>query len=476
MTAPRCSAGTGERNRSPAVSPLAFATAPSPRWERIATALLLLLFVIVGINNIQNRAFEGQDYGFHVTSTLRLVYQPEAWFAQDLTNRPLIYWIAVDGFHLTGGRAPFAFAAGVFLLLNTGALWLLHDSSRRFITLPALRIAALTLIAFWPATTIGTVVFAADAMAQPPFALLCWGLLRWSESATDRHSVTFAGLAGVGLAIGNFAKFTFIFLPAGVLVLAFLAWRWQHATTRRALILVALAVLMPTAVGAWLQHQSSAAVEHKSAHHTFSWAGTGEMTWRSLLGVKWSDARVFNAPGYWDPEFINGKRYLPLLRENDYSYPALLHLGTFSDVLDFSHGGSQLSGRPRPEPQKSFSQWAVRLGVLFSIPGVIAIVLFSARIVRSAARPDRPPRFGATIWLVLGLNWFVPLVVILPFVHHAYQWGYWLPRLVIPALWSFGLCLFTWMDELVGHRPSLGMAIAILTTFQAALQILSVWY
>ena len=448
----------------------------SSRWERIAIGLLLALFVVVGVNNIGNDAFEGQDYGFHVLSTFRLLNNPNAWFAQDVTHRPLIYWIAINGFHLTHARAPFQFASIVFLLLNAGALWLLHDSTRRFIALPALRISALALIAFWPATTITTVVFAADAMAQPFFALLCWSLIRWHEAASERQATTFAALGGIALALGNFAKFTFILLPAGVLVLAFLAWRWRHANPRRVLTLVSLAALVPTAVGAWLHHQAAAALEPDTDRHRFNWKGAGDMTWRTLLFPKSSDTRIFAAPGYWDPEIINGKEYLPLLRENDYSYPALLHLGTFSDVLDFSYGGSQRSGRPRPEPQKTFSQWSVRLGVLFTVPVVIAVLIFTTRTLRATVYPSRSPRFGAVIWLVLGLNWYVPLVITLPFVEHAYQWGYWLPRLVLPALWSFGLCLFTWIDEHIVECTSLARVIAIIVGLQMCLQIGSVWY
>jgi 4-amino-4-deoxy-L-arabinose transferase-like glycosyltransferase len=380
---------------------------PFSRWERILSTVLIAAFVIVGVNNIGNDAFEGQDYGFHVLSTFRLLHDPSAWFAQDITHRPLIYWIAINGFHLTDARAPFAFASGVFLLLNTGALWLVHDSTRRFIASPVLRISALALIAFWPVTLITTVVFAADAMAPPFFALLCWSLLRWYESAankngrasescrsgfmprTDRsieasrhnaaptvsvrsvslpldRSTAFAALAGVALVLGNFAKFTFILLPAGVFVLAFIAWHRGAVRARQVLTLVALAALAPTAAGVWLHQKAAEAIGKNRDHHRFNWKGTGEMRWGSLLLPKWTDHRIFAAPGYWDPEIINGKEYLPLLRENDYSYPALLHLGIFTDVLDFSNGGSQRGVRPRPQPQKTFSQWSVRLGVVFT--------------------------------------------------------------------------------------------------------------
>lgn len=448
----------------------------SSRWERILIAALLTAFIIVGTNSIGNDAFEGQDYGFHVLSTFRLLNNPSAWFAQDVTHRPLIYWIAINGFHLTDAKAPFQFASFVFLLLNTGALWLVHDSTRRFITQPPLRVAALALIAFWPATLVTTVVFAADALAQPFFALLCWSLVRWREAPSERTAAGFAALAGTALALGNFAKFTFTLLPAGLLVLALLAWRWHRPPPRRILVLLTLAVLMPTAVGAWLHTKSTKALEQESPHHAFNWRGTGEMTWRSLLMPKWSDRRILAAPGYWDPEYINGKEYLPLLRENDYSYPALLHLGTFTDVLDFSYGGSQRSGRPRPQPQKTFSQWSVRLGVLFTVFAVIAVLFFTARAVRATVRPSPPPSFDIIVWLILGLNWYVPLVITLPFVEHAYQWGYWLPRLVMPGLWSFGLCLFAWLDQFTATRSSLAHITAIIVGLQVCLQIGSVWY
>ena len=456
--------------------PLRRVILPSPRWERVATAVLLAFFVIVGINLIGNDAFEGQDYGFHVVSTFRLLNNPDAWFAQDVTHRPLIYWIAIDGFRLTQGRAPFAFASAVFLLLNTGGLWLLHDSTRRFIAMPTLRLAALALIAFVPATMVTTVVFAADAMAQPFFALLCWSLVRWHEVKSERHAIAFAALSGLALALGNFAKFTFILVPAGVLLVAFLAWRWRHATLRRSFILVTLAAIAPTSVGAWLHYKCTQAIEGRTDHHRFNWKGAGNMTWKSLLIPKWSDRRIFAAPGYWDPEYIDGKKYLPLLRENDYSYPALLHLGTFTDVLDFSYGGSQRSGRPRPEPQKTFSQLAVRLGLLFTVAAVIAAAVYIVRSLRAVTRPNRSPPFGVVVWLVLGLNWFVPLAATLPLVEHAYNWGYWLPRLVLPGLWSFGVCLFTWLDDHFDGHPRLGLIVALLVALQSLIETRSVWH
>jgi len=35
------------------------------------------------------------------------------------------------------------------------------------------------------------------------------------------------------------------------------------------------------------------------------------MTWRSLLGLKASDARIFDAPGYFDKATVGGNETVP---------------------------------------------------------------------------------------------------------------------------------------------------------------------
>lgn len=438
--------------------------------------MLLVAFLIVGIQLIRNGAFAGQDFSFHVGCTNRMLGRPDVWFTQDVTNRPLIYWIAIDGIFATDNRAAFEFAAAVFLVFNTGALWLVHDSSRRFILSPALRLAATAFVAFLPATSIATIVFAADAMTMPPFALLCWSLLRWLEAPTDRASAGHAALAGAALVVGNFTKFTFIVLPAGVLVLALLAWRFRRANLARAAVLVGFAVLMPTIAGVWLHQKAKAALRDEPQHHTFNWHGTGEMTWRSLLGVKGSDVRIFDAPGYWDTAIENNRVTWPLLIDNNYSYPALLHLGTYTDVLDFANGGKRNIGQPRPPRQKQLSQWSVRTGLLFSLPALFAVAAAIVRIGQGLRDAERAPRFGIVIWLVLGAVWTAPLVLTLPFVHHAYGWGYWLPRLIIPGLWAGAICLFAQLDEWFSAKPVWLALLTAATALQIGLQVGSIWY
>ena len=450
---------------------------PPLRWgERAAVVLLLGLFVVVGVHAVQNLAFIGQDFHFHLGRVNRMFTFPDDWFAQDVTNRPLIYWIALGGMRLTANRAPFEFAAGFFLVCNAGALGLMHDSMRRWVSSPALRVAALALVAFLPVTVISAVAFAADAMAMPLFALLGWSLLRLSEADAPRSRWGYAALAGLALSVGQFAKFTFIVLPLAVLVVGALLWRWGRIKRAHAVPLFVAVFLFPALVGGWLHFKAERALAGQPARHSFEWRGTGEMTWRSLLLVKASDVRILDAPAYWDFVEADGKQVLPLLAPNSYSYPALLHLGVFTDVLDLANLGSTDRGVPRPQPQKLFSQRAVRMGLLFSVPGFCAVVIFIGCVLGSLARPSLAPPSGPVIWGVLGLVWFLAIVLPLPFVQHAYDWGYWLPRLVVPALWSFALVLFSLLDERIGRRKHATAGILALTLAQTGLHVGSVWY
>ena len=80
------------------------------------------------------------------------------------------------------------------------------------------------------------------------------------------------------------------------------------------------------------------------------------------------------------------------------------------------------------------------------------------------------------IWGVLGLTWYVPLAGILYYLEGALDWGYWLPRLVMPAIWAFGLLLFNALDELFGAKKVIPALIAGACVFQTWLHVLSTWY
>jgi hypothetical protein len=453
-----------------------FARTPAPRGERWAVGAILLVYLAVQANNLRHNVFIGQDNYFHFQSSRQMLAHPGQWFRMDLTNRPLLYWVGAACLRLTHQPDSFWLPAAIFVILSAVALWLLHDSMRSFMRSPALRVGALAGIAFLPVTVITCVVYAADTVAMLPFVLAGWSLIRSAEAISPRHTTGYALAAGGALCLGDLAKFTFIVLPAAVLFVILIWWRRGRFSGRRALIVAGLAAVLPAGFSAGIYEMNQVQTGGMS-QHALIWPGTGELTWRELLVPKRTDRRVFAAPIYWQHRMVDGKMVFPLLEHHGFTYPALLHLAIFTDMLNFGIHGYDLNSVTRPEPQQTMARWAVAIGLLFSVPTVAAILGFWAWTLWSLICPRSGPSAGPLVWGVFATAWYLPLVLTLPFVVGAYDFGYWLPRLVLPALWGFALLLFDAIDRLAqGGRSWLAVTVTGLLLIQAAIHIRSVWY
>jgi len=451
--------------------------AASPRWEHWAGWLLLAGFAAAGFNHIHTNTVFGQDFYLHTKGTEAMLADAGRWFPQDFTNRPLLYALGVIGHWLTHGKAPYEMAAVIYVLMNTLALWFVHDSTRRFIASPWLRLAAVAFVGFLPSTQVAVVVYAGDTVAQLPFALTVWALLRSLESVSLRACLGYATLTGAALVLGNFARFPFVILPAAVLVAVILAWRCGRLSWQRGLLVAALTLPAPTLAFAYINHQAEVQLAKDPKHHSFHWEGAGDMTWCDLLLVKSTDGRIFNAPGYWENEMIDGALHYGLPYHENYSYPALIQLSTYTDVLDYANDGQLDNGQVRPEPQKTLSKWSVRLGLVTSAGMILAMLLFTFRTVATLVKPRFAPSTGVIIWGMMALAWYLPLVLSFPYMENVYDWGYWLSRLVIPSLWSFGLVMFSEVDQRLATRPRwVAILVAVLILAQAAMHLRSVWF
>jgi hypothetical protein len=77
----------------------------------------------------------------------------------------------------------------------------------------------------------------------------------------------------------------------------------------------------------------------------------------------------------------------------------------------------------------------------------------------------------------MALAWYLPVVLVLPYVHDAYLCGYWLPRIVLPALWGFGVVLLAEADERLATRPRWQTGLVAGFIFiQALIHLRSVWF
>ena len=448
-----------------------------PQWERWAVWLILAVAAGAGFNHVRTNTFIGQDFAVHAYATDELLKNPWRWFPQDLTNRPMIYWVGEAGHWLTDGKATYEVAGIICVLLNTLALGFVHASTRSFIRSPWLRISAVAFVAFLPPTQVSTVVYAGDAVGPLPFALALWSLVRCLEAVSARASAGYALAAGLALCLGDFARFPFLFLPAAVVAALVLAWRVGRISGRRGLMIGALAVIAPAVTGGWIHRRAEREFMYGPPHHEIDWHGTGEMSWNYLLLVRKSDVRILDAPGYWDPVPVNGADEYMLPLCHNFSYPALFHLGVYTDVLNYADDGERNNSVLRPEPQKTLSRWAVRLGLLTTAGILLSMLSLVIRSALALFSRQGAPSTGPLVWGLMALAWYLPLVFVLPYVHLAYESGYWLPRLVLPALWGFGVVLFAEVDRLLAPRPRwLPVIVAGLILAQAALHLRSVWF
>ena len=232
----------------------------------------------------------------------------------------------------------------------------------------------------------------------------------------------------------------------------------------------------PVITGGWIHLRAGRQLAKEPRHHTFDWNGTGEMTWADLLLVKRSDRRILDAPTYWDTEPVHAEDEYSLTMRKNYSYPALFHLGIYTDVLDYANEGEIDAGAPRPEPQKTLARWAVRLGLLSSGGVFLAMLALVTRMAVALVTRRRAPTTGVVLWGLMALAWYLPLTLSFPYLHHVYDWGYWLPRLVIPALWGFGVVFFAAADGLLVRHRRFAALLACLAIIQAAVHIRSLWY
>jgi hypothetical protein len=118
----------------------------------------------------------------------------------------------------------------------------------------------------------------------------------------------------------------------------------------------------------------------------------------------------------------------------------------------------------------------VRTGTLFSLASLLAVPLLTLMALRSCFR-DRSSRGVMTlIPILLGLAFYLSIVVVMPFVPGAYTLGYWLPRLVAPSLLVFLACIFIALDRLPPPvKRWLGWPCLALVVFQSLVHISFLW-
>jgi hypothetical protein len=453
---------------TPSSHPLSAFEAAIARVERPLRFGILAATTILQANAILHHGFLGQDRLIHMEAAGKaILLPPPRWIVYEGTNPPGLYWLSALVRCATGSTAYIAATSFVLVVLNVIALYVWTRLARRTIRQPSLRIAALLTLAFLPFRLIHSTVFAADGLAVLPFTLVIWLTYELFQAPDPRRQTRLVVALGAALMAGIFSKYTMV--SALPVVLALLVVFRQRLSSRRIRAGALLVLVVLPGLFAVLQYRR---VPHDGPGLQY-WAR--EMEWRSVFMLRAADREVLRAPEYLDKNPSDAGETYNLLVINRHSYPALLHLSMFTDVLNiFQYDPADSYFRRRDDLHQRLMTAAVRSAIPLSLLMIGATVIYLARCLRRRRSSGGGNEFPATILVAFSVAFFANISLFLPFMQFSYLHGYWLARLVMPAL--LGLCFlgFVFLDGVLRWTGARGAVLAYAVA-QSALHASFLW-
>jgi hypothetical protein len=444
------------------------------RWERALIFAIFAASTILQLNGVLHHGFMGQDWRSNAESAAQALQMPAPrWIVYVGVNAPALFWLSALVRYATGSTAYIATTSFVLVLANTVALCVWWRLAKATIQAPSVRLAALVTLAFLPCRIIHSTVFAGDAVVVLPFTLVLWLTYELLRVADARRQAKLAVAVSVALLAGISSRYTMASaVPVALLLL--LALRRAFPSRKVLAGALLLVVIVPGLLAAHYHHIYTH-LPSADGRRAF-W--NHDMDWRSLLMLRAADVDVLRAPQYLDKVSLGGVEVENLLSSNRHSYPALLHLSLFTDVLNiFQSDPSDSDFGVRDALHQQLMTLAVRSAIPLSLLMICATAVYLLRAVSYVRRLRAGAADGSLptlIVLAFSVAFFANIALFLPFVQLAYHNGYWLSRLVIPALMGSCLLGFTFLDE---RLRSSGARLTLLAyaTAQAALHASFLW-
>jgi hypothetical protein len=469
------------------VVPSSEATDSRVEWARSwpESAFVVAAFVIYLVFQLHAAAFHGywgQDWVTHKIwineatehpwTFLTHYSQSHEFRAGGRTNPPL-YHILCGLVKRTVGVPHYLLVIGlVNVALGFAGLCFAYGVIYRLIASPFVRAASIVFILFVPFAMVHAQVIASDALATPLFWFLLWLLVRVSsERSKWSLAVSLVFLPWLLMA-ATLVKFTFASFILATGIWAILLWWTRLWSARRSAVALVVVTVIPM-LFAYLnmvrygsQLNSTLGIAQPPA------LSEAAMNPRSVVWLRAADVDVLHAPAYnWK---VNGK--FDLLVENKHSFPALLHLAIFTDILniyqfdpyDHYFGIRTLRNHHR-------MRTAVRSGILISIFTVVGVIALLARSTITVLFHRDPRDFLIFIVLLFSMAWFANIVVFLPFIRISYYGGCWHPRLLAPALLGFFIVGFTFLDRSRWMSRKLQIAVLVVVLTQSAVHASFMW-
>jgi len=424
-------------------------TSPFTAGDRLFLGLLTALGLAVGARGILHYGYIGQDFMVH----LRLIraFPRVPWSILYVQSTPpALYGL---GSLIRTHLAPVHFLetlALVFLLANAAGLWVFYGLIWNSIANWQLRYSAAAFATLVPFRLIHSVVLAGDALTLPLFALATLFTVRLFRNPAGLGS--WVGLS-LCLSLGMVCKYVFSgLLPAVAAVLALALARRLPARRRLRWALIGLLALgVPTEVFLLEMGESS---RMGGTITDLVWLKKGEpaiMRWSDVLLPKRSDLALLSAPEYLGDRIYAVRKY---------SYPGLLHVASVTDVLnlfqapparvpvDWAHRVEEPFLRERSARAQILQRWSVRGCLVYSGLALAGTLFFAYRCVQSLVRRAELVADSTAVVFVLAVGFYSPIFATLTLLNDTYEGGYWLPRLVLPAILTFYCLGFAALDGL----------------------------
>ena len=443
--------------------------------ERSALLLVLLFYFALQTNAIIHKNYAGQDFQSHKRQIEHSAVDP---------LKALMYPLVVGGgistvYHYIGGRIfnlvdelhYMEFLAFVHLVLNIFALLLFYKLTQGIIHSQIIRLSCFILITFLPAFVVPSIVISSDAMTNFLFILIVWlmiGLWKNSQSWILSISITL-GLVVVLLFAFNI-KFNLGAFIVAVFLLISLFFKNKIFDLKKYLCALILLILLPLGI---------IFIQYKLYIHKQIWQpnqGTlnsfkdvSRINLRSVVFFRNPDLKLLDAPYFHEYKTVEGRLTQSIFLMNYHSYPGLLHLGIFTDVLNiyqpiyyekydplsikYHSAKDEYFNRLRSEENRKKMALAVKTGVPFSLGTLLVVSWLTLSQLWNVFFKKEHIDYPLFILTTLSVTFYVLTLAHTLSQEWSYVHGGWLPRHVMPALLSFFILFFVGIDKWLAKRP-----------------------
>ena len=435
-----------------------------PSRLRLAWSVVLGASCLLSVFAAFRGGYVGPDYNTHLA---RLTEWPRI-FDFSATSPPTYYLLGHGLFRIIGANNGFPITLSIIqAAINCLAMWCFFRYTERRFQSPRVHLALVLFLTFLPVRVIHATTIGTDCTTIPLFVLLLFLFDKFlvEKTSTPKN----AAVLGLGLALAVFTKYSFMaFLPAVFLILVFTA-RSHGWGFGQFIIICGLSLLLPSALSVSSFWASSRVHGYNTEKHWLQKGMPPDMNYKDLFSLKINDIRLFRAPEYFERE---------ILAAHKHSYVGLSHMGIFTDPMNLFQDlpvpqdlGSvlipdQKTRRPWKTPVMAAS---MSLGTIWTLLAALGTASALVRAFKNLGKSNLEREDNATL---LGTAYFLLMFLPIPFVHAGALFGYWTPRLILPALLSFFLAGFLLIErKLAAKSNQIAFVLLALVALQSAIGI-----